>query len=311
MRSKEFTLMYVEDDHQSQAWMREILEDDFATIYQAYNGVEGIEMYKLHMPDIIITDISMPMLNGLDMVKKIREINKNVPVIMMSSFDDRDVLLDALNIGIDYCTPKPLDLDLLWEKLDIIIENLANKKDAENMRQKEIQNLYNLAHYDALTQIPNRFLFDVTLTQSISRADRTDTDVVLFFIDLDDFKQINDTYGHEAGDEVLKGVVENIKNSIRVEDTFARIGGDEFALILDNVENDEYIDNLAKKIINTATQPIKYDDLELKIGCSVGISKYPNNAKTKEELIKNADKAMYIAKKSGKSRYVHCKKGEG
>ena len=306
MNSKDFTLMYVEDDRDAQEWMQMMLEDDFKTYYQAFNGEEGFEMYKKYQPDIVITDINMPELDGLEMAKKIKELNKDQAIIIMSAFDDKETLLKAINIGIDCFTPKPLDMDILFEKLNSIVQHLSNKKELLRLQEKEMQNLYNLAHYDTLTGIQNRFLFEENLNKALKRAKRMNYEVIFFFIDIDDFKNINDTYGHAAGDIVLKNVVKNIKEVIRDEDTFGRISGDEFALIMEITSNKNCDANrVANKIIEALGKNIEFDGHKISMSCSIGISCFPQDATTATDLLRKADIAMYEAKNRGKSSFIY------
>ena len=306
MKSKDFTLMYVEDDRDAQEWMQMMLEESFKEYYQAFTGQEGLELYKKHHPDIIITDINMPVLDGLDMAREIKTINKEQAIIVMSAFDDKETLLKAINIGIDYFTPKPVDMDMLLEKLTLISQNLADKKELQRLQEKEMQTLYNLAHYDTLTGIQNRFLFEENLNKALKRAKRMNYEVIFFFIDIDDFKRINDTYGHAAGDKVLKSVVKNIKEVIREEDIFGRISGDEFALIMEITSNKNCDANkVAKKIIDALSKNIEFDGQNIKMSCSIGISCFPQDATTAKDLFKKADIAMYDAKNRGKSAYSY------
>jgi len=238
------------------------------------------------------------------MAEEIKKIDNHAPIIIISAFDDKETLLKAINIGIDYFTPKPLNINILHEKLNQISQNLYNQMVVENNKKREMEDLYHLAHYDTLTKVPNRFLFDIKLEQAISRAKRNHSIVTLFFIDLDDFKIINDTFGHPAGDKVLQTISKNIKNIVRIEDIFARIGGDEFALIVEGIKDINYIENIAKKIMQTSTSPIIYEDKEINLTFSIGISQYPKDTSSKTELIRFADIAMYKAKKVGKSNYA-------
>jgi len=295
-----FTLLYVEDDVETQESMKRILEGDVKTFYQAFDGNEGLKAYKEFKPDIVLTDINMPILDGLLMSQEIKNLDKEVPIIMMSAFDDKKILLNALNIGVDYFTPKPVNMDMIYDKLEQITQNLQNKIDIERVRENELENLENLAHYDTLTKIPNKFLFDLKLDQALTQASINRDEIILFFIDLDNFKFINDTYGHAGGDAVLRKVSENIKNIISMEEIFARIGGDEFSLIAKGNKN---IDTLAEKIVEASSLPIEFEDKIINITCSVGVSKYPADSMKKKELIHFADIAMYRAKKRGKATY--------
>jgi len=302
-----FTLLFVEDNQDLQSVMEIVLKDSIKELYQAKNGQEGLDIYKEKRPDIVIADINMPVMDGLSMAKEIKKIDKCQPVIILSAFDDKQTLLEAVNTGVDSFIPKPMDTNFLFEKLYAIAKTLQDRRDAEKARNEELKKLHALAHYDTLTEIPNRLSFDISLNKAIERAKRRRGDVALFFIDLDNFKDINDAYGHAAGDIVLKSVANHIKKIIRTEDTVARIGGDEFALIVESCTNDEYVEILAKRIIGAISEEIETPNGKIKVSCSIGISRFPNDAKTKEELIDMSDKAMYAAKKSIYHKYFNYK----
>ena len=311
MNLSHFTLLFVEDDIDTQMQIKMILEDDVKAFYQAFDGEEGLELYKKYSPDIILTDINMPRMSGLDMSNKIKSLDQTQHILVLSAFDDKDILLEAINMGIDGFVVKPIDIELLYEKLSNVAKKMKEKAEVHNIRQKEIElkqkeemlELYNLAHYDILTNIPNRFLFNEKLDKAIDKAKEKHNHTTLFFIDLDNFKIINDTYGHKAGDYVLISVVNSIKSVIRNSDTFARIGGDEFALIVENALDRACLEELAKKIVKASASPIYFKDHKINISCSIGISRYGYDSKSKDELIHYADYAMYNAKSLGKSYY--------
>ncbi len=308
---KNFTFMFVEDDSNTQEQMKIILQDEVKTFYQAEDGEKGLRCYRDKKPDIILTDINMPVMSGLEMAQTIKQEDPRQPIVVMSAFDDREILLDAVNIGIDGFIVKPIEMTQLIHKLEEIATHLQNRIDAENARLKalvqrqkeEMHGLYNLAHYDVLTGIPNRYLFNEKIDQTISRSQESGESFALFFIDLDDFKRINDTYGHKAGDHILVHAVNSINAMIRKEDTLARIGGDEFALIVKNTTDRESLSALAKKIIHAVATPILIDGKTISISCSIGIGRYPHDATCKEELIHFADLAMYKIKSMEKSHF--------
>jgi len=313
---KNFTLLFVEDDNGVQEQMKMMLQDEVKEFYQAYNGEMGLQYYREKKPDLILTDINMPVLSGLDMAEAIKQIDKNQPILMLSAFDERDILLNAINIGVDGFIVKPIDMGQLNSKLEKIAWELQHKIDTENMRLQELKQkqkqellgLYQLAHFDTLTGISNRYLFNEKLDQTIVRSNRQHTQFALFFIDLDDFKRINDTYGHKAGDHVLVSLVNSINKVIRQQDTFARIGGDEFALIVEDMGNRVTIEKLAEKIIHEISKPIYFEKRVIFISCSIGICRYPQDTTCKEELIHFADLAMYEVKSTGKSHFSFYEK---
>jgi len=174
-------------------------------------------------------------------------------------------------------------------------------KTYEIQKQKDI--LYDQAHHDALTGLPNRALFSDRLKHGIEQAKRHKTEIALFFIDLDRFKQINDSLGHQVGDRVLIAVAERLKAKIRKEDTLARLGGDEFTIIIEDMEEIQDVSHLAQKILEVLTQPIHIEDHPLYISCSIGISLYPQDGTDADNLIKYADTAMYKAKGKGRNNF--------
>ncbi len=165
------------------------------------------------------------------------------------------------------------------------------------------QKIAHLAHYDFLTDLPNRALFLNSLELSLSLAQRNNYKVAVFFLDLDGFKKINDTLGHDAGDLLLQQVSRRLKKTIRASDIVARVGGDEFTFVLSNPEPADGISLVAGKIIATLSEPFDLNGQLCHVGGSIGISLFPDDAQSLEQLITQADEAMYLAKHSGKNTY--------
>jgi len=157
------------------------------------------------------------------------------------------------------------------------------------------------AHYDALTDIPNRILFSACLDQSLRLATRNQTKLGLLLIDLDDFKSINNHHGHSTGDLVLQEVARRIHRSIRDSDTVGRIGGDEFFVLLAVVDGVEAAANVAEKIRTALGEPIHVEGLNLQVSSSIGVALYPKHGTDEVTLAKNADIAMYQAKENGRN----------
>jgi len=181
---------------------------------------------------------------------------------------------------------------------DISEKKLAQKK---LMEQKDI--LYYQAHHDVLTGLPNRTLFNERLAYGIKKAKLKERQLALFFIDLDQFKQINDSLGHDIGDRVLKVVAERLKAKIRKKDTLARLGGDEFTIIIENYKSINMISQLAQSILDVLIQPMHIEGQTLYTSSSIGISLYPEDDTSAEHLLKYADAAMYKAKDEGRNNY--------
>ena len=171
------------------------------------------------------------------------------------------------------------------------------------VRQLRRRELHVMANYDHLTSLPNRALLLNRLRQAIASSRRSHTPIALFFIDLDRFKQVNDSLGHEFGDLLLKEVAELFSTSLRTDDTLARIGGDEFVVLLERFNSVNDLAHIAQKIIDIVQKPFTLHNNVVSIGASIGISLYPNDAENSEQLFRNADVAMYHAKQLGRNTY--------
>lgn len=164
-----------------------------------------------------------------------------------------------------------------------------------------------MAHHDHLTGLPNRSLFIDQLEHAIKLAKRRNHKTAVLFLDLDGFKQVNDTLGHEAGDQLLKEVAARLKTVIRESDVAARMGGDEFTFVLNDIGTHENAAAVAQKIIEILSEKFNLKGHESRIGGSVGVALYPDDAADHEALLRKADEAMYVAKKSGKNTYRLCR----
>ena len=160
-----------------------------------------------------------------------------------------------------------------------------------------------LAHHDSLTGLPNRILFYDRLNQAITRARRDKVSIAVLYLDLDGFKLVNDTFGHDAGDTLLREAAKRIVACVRDSDTVARMGGDEFTVILPNIRTPSSKDRVAKKIVETIARPFLINGKSCSVSASIGIALFPEHGETAEQLVKIADAAMYLAKHSGKNCY--------
>lgn len=158
------------------------------------------------------------------------------------------------------------------------------------------------ANFDALTGLPNRRLLTDRLTQAIERSKRSGNLLAVCFMDLDGFKKVNDTRGHDAGDEVLKAVARRLTQTLRGADTVARLGGDEFVLLLGDLSQAQEATGLLERVLREVSQPIELPAGPVQVGISIGVTLYPNDGVGPEELLKHADMALYLAKAKGKGR---------
>ncbi len=198
--------------------------------------------------------------------------------------------------------PEWTSISAVTDSQDRVLEYVVIGSDMSDRKYAEDRILHQ-ANYDQLTSLPNRNLFMDRLHQSLTRVKRDGTQLALLFIDLDRFKNINDSLGHSAGDKLLVEVAKMMKHIIRDSDTIARFGGDEFAVILSPVFGPKNASRVANSVLDLLSQPINLDGYETIIGASIGISMYPADGTVEDVLVKNADTAMYRAKESGRNNY--------
>lgn len=177
-----------------------------------------------------------------------------------------------------------------------VFSDITGRKEAE-------ERLYFLANHDPLTRLPNRSLLHQNLAHALSRAKHGSQQLAILFIDLDRFKTINDTLGHDAGDRLLQEVSARLKGCARSSDTIARLGGDEFTVIMEAFPDSQTVVNVAERILQTLAQPVCLQMRDYYVTCSIGIALYPNDGQDAQTLLKNADVAMYRAKEMGKNNY--------
>jgi len=242
--------------------------------------------------DIVMMDLSLPDSEGFNTFISVRMHAPQVPIILLTDIHDEDLAVRALQNGAqDYILKGKVDGSLLTRSIRFAIER-------NNATQKQ----HHLAYFDALTNLPNRQLFHDRLKQALSHAQRYEKKVALMFIDLDDFKIVNDTMGHDMGDLLLQSVARRLECCLRKSDTVARIGGDEFTCILPHIEKRGDVNVVAKKIIRALNTPFELNGHSIQISGSIGASLFPDDTGDCDKLIKNADVAMYHAKNQGKSK---------
>ncbi|WP_105166753.1 EAL domain-containing protein [Pseudoalteromonas sp. T1lg23B] len=184
----------------------------------------------------------------------------------------------------------------LSENIVIVLRDITQRK-----RQEEL--IFHHAFYDTLTNLPNRFLVMERLTQQIKTATRNKTIIAVIFIDLDDFKKVNDSLGHEVGDKLLIASAQRLQETLRDEDTVARLGGDEFVILISNLNSSEDVIPIAANLVRRFRIPLNIDKREFSISLSLGVSVYPQDGCTPSALLRKADSAMYHSKQQGRNTY--------
>ncbi|MBF0193543.1 MAG: ammonium transporter [Magnetococcales bacterium] len=199
-------------------------------------------------------------------------------------------------------TPLWVSISTVKDEQNTPQNRIAILTDLSEQKERE-ETIWRHANFDQLTNLPNRRLFQDRLDQALWQASRIEKQIGLFFIDLDRFKLVNDTLGHQAGDELLKVVSDRLQKTVRTYDTVSRLGGDEFTVIIQNFNNSSELRKIAQHIISTTEQPIVLEAGEVSVSASVGIAIFPDDAENSQELIRSADMALYQAKDSGRNTF--------
>ncbi|MCX7898393.1 MAG: EAL domain-containing protein [Rhodocyclaceae bacterium] len=186
-----------------------------------------------------------------------------------------------------------------------LVQALRRLHEALRERAALLEQLDHLASHDALTGLPNRALFTDRLDQALAQARRSQARLAVGYLDLDGFKPINDRFGHQVGDKVLIEIARRLRQVMRAGDTVARMGGDEFAFLLPNLESSDAIDEVCQRLLGALSAPCEIDGLRLQVGASIGVTLFPDDAGEAETLLRHADQALYAAKSSGRGRWVY------
>ena len=288
-------ILIIDDDRTTRFALKKFLEKVGYLVDEVINGEQGVMYCERIQPDLIIIDALMPGMDGFETCEKITHqfSNHRIPIIMVTALDNEASINKAFNAGASDYISKPVNFALFKHR----VQRLLSVKHAE----KQISDL---AHKDPLTGLINRNLFTKLAAQTLSAHERKNKVIALMFLDLNRFKLVNDSYGHEAGDLLLKVVAERLTRSIRQNDIVSRFGGDEFVIALTDIKSIDNIEKLAKKIQTNLSRPFVFMGKEMHIGISIGISVSSTEEQTSiSNLIKNADMAMYQSKDS-KAPYV-------
>ena len=292
-RTKEVVLI-VDDDQSTRMTVASVLEREGYQVELGANGRDAVRLFEVLRPNVIIMDAMMPIKDGFEACREIKAMpgGADVPVLITTALESEKSVDLAYESGAADFVPKPINLSVLRQR----VKRLLDKQFAD-------QHVHKLAYKDALTGLPNRTAFVEQFQQELEHAKRNSSKVAVFFIDLDRFKDINDSMGHEAGDILLKALSGRLKNCIRSGDMLARIGGDEFVVVLSDMVDGATPDQVAKSMLAALKEPFSLAGNEVFAGVSIGLAMYPDDGLSKDTLLKNADTAMYRAKAAGRNTY--------
>jgi len=276
-----------------------------------HNGEEALHQVKEQKPDLILLDVMMPKLDGFQTCKllKSNDETKYIPVIMVTALNEIEDKIKGIEAGADDFITKPFNkLELLARVKSLLRIKLLHDQLQEKVRQLEQakERLRELAVTDGLTGLNNYRYFKEHLIHELRRAERHKSNVSLVMLDIDFFKNYNDTHGHLAGDEVLRTIAKLMRDNVRSIDVTARYGGEEFALILPETNKSaaHVVAEKIRKLVETHRFPNEETQPNGKITVSIGVATFPDDAKELEELINRADQRLYQAKALGRNRVV-------
>ena len=293
------TLLVVDDDRSMRVTMRAVLERDGYLIEESTNGTQALKYCADNMPDLVLMDAMMPGIDGFSTCKELRNLpsGKHVPILVVTALDDESSIDRAFAAGANDFIPKPVNFAVLRQR----ISRLLDASQAE-------KHVLHLAYHDTLTGLPNRRTF-IEYLHRVTQSDYAEDEIIaVMFLDLDRFKMVNDTLGHDAGDVLLKSVTTRIQECLRSSDIVSRLGGNEFTVILEHMKSRVVVARIAQKICDEFSKPFQLEGQQVYVSTSMGISLFPEDTTDVNTLIKYADAAMFKAKKS-RNTFIFYEKG--
>jgi len=281
----------VQDDQEDLRQVQEMLaawEQPFSltTVASLAEALTALEDRRF---DVVLLDLSLPDASGLTPVTHLHDAAPGVPIVVLSSANEEPLAVQAVKVGAqDYLVKGRNEGNQLTRSIQYSIQ-----------RKRSEEDLIYLAHYDHLTGLLNRTIFTDRLGHALTRATREDDVLALMFVDVDGFKVVNDTYGHHVGDLLLKSAAQRMRGCLRKVDTLARLSGDEFTVIAEDIKEATFAPHVAQKVLDCISQPFTLEGNEVSVTASVGVVVFPFDGRDPETLIRAADEAMYRAKDAG------------
>ncbi|OUS09654.1 GGDEF domain-containing response regulator [Gammaproteobacteria bacterium 54_18_T64] len=269
-------------------------------VTETASAEEGLELALQEDFDLILLDYQLPTMNGLEFLISLRNAaSHHTPVVMLSHSNDDELALKCIEKGAqDFISKSEVTASRLMRAILHARERYKIETELRDSREQ----LRSLAEVDALTGLANRYMFERGLKYALPLAERQNTGLALIMLDLDRFKDVNDTLGHVIGDELLKEVARRLQAATREGDLLCRLGGDEFAILVHNLENIELAERLTQRILLTLQQALSIEGHPIALSASLGIATYPDCANNAVDLMKCADIALYRSKDGGRNR---------
>lgn len=294
-------ILVAEDDPVTRRLLQGLLEKWGHKVVATTNGLAALNILQSEdAPQLAVLDWMMPGIDGLEICRHIRQraVAPYIYILLLTGKSEKQDMIAAMDAGADDYIAKPFDSRELRARLRAGERVLNLESELINARET----LRKQATHDPLTGLPNRLLFSDRLKNKLEDSKRHNKQLAVLFLDLDHFKVVNDTLGHNVGDMLLMVVGERLKECLGDNTTFARMGGDEFT-ILSEIDSPEEASGIAEGILRSLSEAVFVDNREFFVSCSIGISVFPSDGEDVETLVKNADTAMYRAKEKGRNNY--------
>jgi diguanylate cyclase (GGDEF)-like protein len=285
-------LLLVEDNPGDALYFMRELPAQGAVVTHTTRLRDALTLLQARAFDVIVTDLSLPDARGLDAVMRLQQAAPEITVVVMTGLDDEALALQVVECGAQDCLLKGR-----WHA-GTLVRLLRQARE----RKRCALRLTDLARTDPVTGLANRAGFDQRIAAALSRSRRQAQRIAVMYLDLDGFKEVNDTYGHSTGDALLKLVGERLLHVVRGYDAVARLGGDEFALLIEDIGDDIDPVEFAERVISALAEPMNVEQVCHNLTASLGIALFPESGTTGEQLLHAADQAMYMAKRRGRNR---------
>ena len=282
-------ILVVDDDASVRVTLAKILEADGFKAVQCADGAEAIEICRETCPELIVMDALMANVDGFTATAEIHKLpnRSHIPVLIATALEDDDSIERAFKAGAADYLQKPFHINTIRQRISRILHAGQNAK-----------NVQRLALIDGVTGLSNRTYFQRQLHEITDLQNSSESGYGVIFIDIDRFKLVNETLGHENGDNLLRQIAERLVGAVRGRDLVARLGSDEFAIVVRDAADTATINIITDKIINDLSHPIHIGDEELFVSCTMGISLYPTDARDPSALMRHADSALFHARRN-------------
>jgi diguanylate cyclase (GGDEF)-like protein len=291
-------VLVVDDEEVVCRFLKRVLDGQGHQVEVCHGGREAIARLEGDSFDLVITDLKMPGVDGIDVLRKAKELDPLCEVVVITAYASVESAVEVMKLGAYDYISKPFNVD----RIRIVVDKALEKR--RLLRAAGERDFYKrLSQLDGLTEVYNRRTFEELLAAEVSRADRFRRPLSLLMIDLDHLKVVNDRFGHQVGDEVLKGTARRLKRSVRNCDAVARYGGDEFAIILVETGKSDAMTTAQRltRLMRVPTMEEGADpgENDRVMTISIGVASYPTDARARDELVRRADQALYDAKAQG------------